>query len=609
MELYSASDRQKIDEVNGVVRPLVDRLVQAIRGNGIRQADLFAIYPAYYEYNRIQNEFNSIVFYAQNSERIQELQVKLAVVRNELDQAGTRTLSTLYDLFRPVLASPDYVLIASVVVKCLSGAFQSELKDKLKEKEDLLRARQLVSNKAAIDEAPLAKLNELIDMKRISLDVIWRELILRFNQRPIEHRLIGDKFSELLFKGQPFEILDGDNFRFNDAFLQAVFAAQQQPQLRIRVVSILGPQNSGKSTLLNFMFGCDFTVSDGRCTRGTYGSFIKASEEAASEFDYLLVLDTEGLQSIEKSDREYDRKLILFSFAVSNIVILNTKDQITEDFNTTLEICVDSLTKIDMARVHRPAVYFVMNQKADPNKRTDQEAINKIISSFTNNGLITQLRLDETNFETLPSAFNSHTIQIKRPNHELRYCTTAPDFTKRAAALAKTIIGQAKQTAGDEAFSNIVKWMEFSNLIFTTISNYPDLTYFNTISERKQEKTLQEFLNGQMAAKMSNQVKNALFEEAISAREKNANDANAMSVITQRFVRIRAELTREFDNYTKKHAVSPAIKNFKRDFLDSQVKQIMDSWIHELHIKMGELSLRREISTGEGQLFVLLLNI
>ncbi len=41
------------------------------------------------------------------------------------------------------------------------------------------------------------------------------------------------------------------------------------------VITILGPQSSGKSTLLNFLFGCDFAASEGRCTRGVYGTYFK----------------------------------------------------------------------------------------------------------------------------------------------------------------------------------------------------------------------------------------------------------------------------------------------------------------------------------------------
>ena len=599
--------------------PLIERVVQAIQKDGICQNDLFAIYPVYFEYNRIQNELNRMLFYAHNSERIQELQVKLAIARNELDQNGKRIRCDLYDLFQPLLGSTDYVLMASIVVKCLSVSFQSEVEHIFFERKIVYRKREISARmskqqhieddnntsdkdgRVENEEDARAKLNKLIDIKRISLDVIWRELMLLFNQRPNEHKLVGDKFAELLFKGQPFEILDGDNFRFNEQFLKTIFELHEQHQLRIRVITILGPQNSGKSTLLNFMFGCDFSVSDGRCTRGIYGSFIRATGESANEFDYFLVLDTEGLQSIEKGDREYDRKLILFAFAVSNIVILNTKDQITEDFKATLEICVDSLSKIESARVHRPAVYFVMNQKADPNKRGDQEAINKIIDGFTANGLINQLRLDDKKFQTLPSAFNSHTMQIKRPDHELRYCTTAPDFTKRVAAFAKIIIDQAKQTLNDETFSNIIKWLEFSYLIFDTICNFPDLTYFNTIAARKQQEKLQEFINRKLTSQLSNVSKERLFEVAIKNPRAIENDEKSLSGIRQYISRIKIQLMKDFGDYISQNAVSAEIKHFQQEFLVSQIEQIKDSWENELRIKLDEASLRREIHTGEGR--------
>ena len=599
--------------------PLIERVVQAIQKDGICQNDLFAIYPVYFEYNRIQNELNRMLFYAHNSERIQELQVKLAIARNELDQNGKRIRCDLYDLFQPLLGSTDYVLMASIVVKCLSVSFQSEVEHIFFERKIVYRKREISARmskqqhieddnntsdkdgRVENEEDARAKLNKLIDIKRISLDVIWRELMLLFNQRPNEHKLVGDKFAELLFKGQPFEILDGDNFRFNEQFLKTIFELHEQHQLRIRVITILGPQNSGKSTLLNFMFGCDFSVSDGRCTRGIYGSFIRATGESANEFDYFLVLDTEGLQSIEKGDREYDRKLILFAFAVSNIVILNTKDQITEDFKATLEICVDSLSKIESARVHRPAVYFVMNQKADPNKRGDQEAINKIIDGFTANGLINQLRLDDKKFQTLPSAFNSHTMQIKRPDHELRYCTTAPDFTKRVAAFAKIIIDQAKQTLNDETFSNIIKWLEFSYLIFDTICNFPDLTYFNTIAARKQQEKLQEFINRKLTSQLSNVSKDRLFEVAIKNPRAIENDEKSLSGIRQYISRIKIQLMKDFGDYISQNAVSAEIKHFQQEFLVSQIEQIKDSWENELRIKLDEASLRREIHTGEGR--------
>ena len=40
------------------------------------------------------------------------------------------------------------------------------------------------------------------------------------------------------------------------------------------VISVLGEQSSGKSTLLNFLFGTQYATSLGRCTTGVYGSIL-----------------------------------------------------------------------------------------------------------------------------------------------------------------------------------------------------------------------------------------------------------------------------------------------------------------------------------------------
>jgi len=43
------------------------------------------------------------------------------------------------------------------------------------------------------------------------------------------------------------------------------------------IVSIIGPQSTGKSTLLNFLFGTNFQMSAGRCTRGLYASIFETN--------------------------------------------------------------------------------------------------------------------------------------------------------------------------------------------------------------------------------------------------------------------------------------------------------------------------------------------
>ena len=104
------------------------------------------------------------------------------------------------------------------------------------------------------------------------------------------------------------------------------------------VLTIIGPQSSGKSTLLNFLFGCDFATSEGRCTRGVYGTYFRLSSSYSNAFNGIFVIDTEGLFALTNEtdekfeDREnFDSKLVLFCLAVSDFVIINVRGNLDKN--------------------------------------------------------------------------------------------------------------------------------------------------------------------------------------------------------------------------------------------------------------------------------------
>ena len=96
---------------------------------------------------------------------------------------------------------------------------------------------------------------------------------------------------------------------------------------RIFVLSVMGVQSSGKSTLLNTMFGIQMRTSVGQCTRGVNMQLLKV--EGRQEYDYILLLDTEGcrapeyhgLEGSEKRDNQMATLSILLADAT--IVAIN----------------------------------------------------------------------------------------------------------------------------------------------------------------------------------------------------------------------------------------------------------------------------------------------
>ena len=60
--------------------------------------------------------------------------------------------------------------------------------------------------------------------------------------------------------------------------------------------------------------------------------------------EYLIILDTEGLNSPERaasdrSDYEYDRKIVLFTLLCSDFLIINSKGDMSLQMTELISIC------------------------------------------------------------------------------------------------------------------------------------------------------------------------------------------------------------------------------------------------------------------------------
>ncbi|KAI5289438.1 Dynamin-like GTPase that mediates homotypic ER fusion [Ascosphaera aggregata] len=112
------------------------------------------------------------------------------------------------------------------------------------------------------------------------------------------------------------------------------------------LISVFGSQSTGKSTLLNHLFGTDFNVmseterrqttkgiwlSKNRKNGGDVAS-LAAGEEASSSpahanqrmADNILVMDVEGTDGRERGeDQDFERKSALFALATSEVLIVN----------------------------------------------------------------------------------------------------------------------------------------------------------------------------------------------------------------------------------------------------------------------------------------------
>ncbi|BEI94567.1 uncharacterized protein CcaverHIS019_0701390 [Cutaneotrichosporon cavernicola] len=86
------------------------------------------------------------------------------------------------------------------------------------------------------------------------------------------------------------------------------------------VVAVFGSQSTGKSTLLNRLFGTTFDIMDSKRRQQT----TKGIWMCPSAYSAALVMDVEGTDGRERGeDQDFERKSALFSLASSEVLIVN----------------------------------------------------------------------------------------------------------------------------------------------------------------------------------------------------------------------------------------------------------------------------------------------
>ncbi|XP_032842443.2 up-regulator of cell proliferation [Tyto alba] len=230
------------------------------------------------------------------------------------------------------------------------------------------------SAKANLKPLLLSKLDDLsneINDSSIGLEHILREVGQIYEA--LESMNSKDKYvvklpeiaADLMVSGYPVELMDGDASYVPLRWVGAVFdrLIEKLGDKRVFVLSVLGIQSTGKSTLLNAMFGLQFNVSAGRCTRGAFMQLIKVDEKLQQDvaFDYMLVVDTEGLRAIEmvnKQSLNHDNELATFVIGIGNMTLINIFGENPSEMQDVLQIAVQAFLRMKQVNLS-PSCLFV----------------------------------------------------------------------------------------------------------------------------------------------------------------------------------------------------------------------------------------------------------
>ena len=182
--------------------------------------------------------------------------------------------------------------------------------------------------------------------------------------------------ADLMISGVPIELMDGDVSYVPLRWVAAVFdkLSENLGNKRLFVLSVLGLQSSGKSTLLNALFGLQFTVSAGRCTRGAYMQLLKVEETFTAElgFDFVLVVDTEGLRAPELSNKSqnHDNELATFVIGLGNLTLINIMGGNPSEMQDILQIVIQASLRRKQVKIS-PSCLFVHQNVGEVTAKDD----------------------------------------------------------------------------------------------------------------------------------------------------------------------------------------------------------------------------------------------
>ncbi|XP_067865191.1 up-regulator of cell proliferation-like [Heterodontus francisci] len=246
-----------------------------------------------------------------------------------------------------------------------------------KSQEEAKKQKDSTTNKR------LQELDQQITASSLGLEHFMREIgliyetLINQNNCDEEEKSIVQKLphiaADLMLDAFPLELIDGHVSNIPLQWITDVLEAVEQRigrETRVFVLTVLGLLSTGKSTLLNTMFGLQFAVSSGRCTRGAFMQLIKITGDLQTELGcgYIMVIDTEGLKAPELSNiensSEHDNELATLVIGLSDVTLVNIAMENSTEMKDVLQIAVHAF--IRMREVgKRPVCYFVHQNVSD----------------------------------------------------------------------------------------------------------------------------------------------------------------------------------------------------------------------------------------------------
>ncbi|CAG8676061.1 interferon-induced very large GTPase 1-like [Rhizophagus irregularis DAOM 181602=DAOM 197198] len=419
------------------------------------------------------------------------------------------------------------------------------------------------------------EINRMIEENDISIHDFWLEFIilseLHNNPRKsvleqlynVNSKKLQEAFKTWILEGEPLQFLDGLSLRsLPTKFLSCVLGKlMTNVERRLIVISVIGLESSGKSTLLNYLFHCGFATSASRCTKGVYMSYRTANFEG-NTID-LLILDSEGMASTTQKyithRTNFDKKITLLALMCSQNIIINTKG-LTSDIGDILEVSSWHLDAL-RHRQSKPRLHFVLRdmigmiEAQEPAFKDIVDGLKKMFEQIP--GCVDTLEdfmsVEQQDIHLLENAFSSYPDEFRSRTNSIGKTETinlpAEVFSTRISNLRQSLLKSAllrKNTS--EQFTNVQGFIPYMKTVWGKINTYGSFLHFKNFKEIQEWRQMRVIVNTIKESELPEFITNSkdIINNCVKEIE---SDYSKWTQIEREF---RSELDILNDNWTEK---------------------------------------------------------
>ncbi|XP_073700559.1 interferon-induced very large GTPase 1-like [Garra rufa] len=473
---------------------------------------------------------------------------------------------------------------------------------KLKEKHD--KSEQL---RAAQTE--LEKISEDLQAADFGLDHIMREIgqiyescsSVKKNKKDLrmDFSSLPSLAAEMMISGSPLELMDGDAAHVPVIWISAVLdqLIQKLGDQRVFVLSVLGIQSSGKSTMMNAMFGLQFDVSAGRTTRGAFMTLIRVSDQIKTQinFDYILVVDTEGLRVSELaggSARHHDNELATFVVGLANLTLINIFGENPSEMQDILQIVVQAFMRMKKVRLN-PSCVFVHQNVSD-------------ITAGEKN-MWGRRRLQETLDEMTKLAAKEEVYDVERFSDVIRFdvqndvkyipqlwegippmAPPNPDYCENIQDLKKTIISYASKSDGlmlshlKDRITDLWEALLNEQFVFSFRNSLEVSSYRKLETENRKWSWSLRSAMMETENKLHNRIENGVIHEV---KETDLH---------RELKKTSEEVKKSVSEFFEKDRDAEILIQWKRSF-EIRIEELQENIVRETKKKLNEILQQREL--------------